>query len=196
MSSIFTIDCGEIILREFLEEDVEAIYQITSQPEVYEFLPDWSSTREQRLDWLTNYEIPSNRAFLKTLPHISDQNYLKLGIILKRTNEFIGFCTTGIKEELNEPNREIAYAISRHYRNKGYATKAVTGLINFLFTKTDVELLNAVVLPNNKSSNKVILKNNFRPCGNMEITGDQYDHFILKKEEWMRHGSKRNFTNE
>jgi ribosomal-protein-alanine N-acetyltransferase len=40
MNNIFTIDCGEILLREFRTEDVDAIYELTSQPEVYEFLPD------------------------------------------------------------------------------------------------------------------------------------------------------------
>lgn len=61
ISNLFTIDCGEIILREFRIEDVDAIYELTSQPEVYEYLPDWHSTREQRLNWVTNYKIPSNK---------------------------------------------------------------------------------------------------------------------------------------
>ena len=53
---LFTIDCGEILLREFRVEDVDAIYELTSQPEVYEFLPDWHSTREQRLTWVTRLD--------------------------------------------------------------------------------------------------------------------------------------------
>ncbi|QDQ02400.1 GNAT family N-acetyltransferase [Lysinibacillus fusiformis] len=105
MNNLFTIDCGEILLREFRIEDVDAIYELTSQPEVYEFLPDWRSTRAQRLHWVTNDEIPSNQEFLSAVPHVGAQNYLKLGIILKETGEFIGFCNTGVKEELSEPNQ-------------------------------------------------------------------------------------------
>ena len=37
MNKLFTIDCGEIILREFTIEDVDRIYEITSQPEVNNF---------------------------------------------------------------------------------------------------------------------------------------------------------------
>ncbi|WP_433957200.1 hypothetical protein [Cytobacillus horneckiae] len=59
------------------------------------------------------------------VPPIGGQNYLKLGIILKETGEFIGFCNIGINEELNEPNRVIGDAFSKHYRNCGYTTKAV-----------------------------------------------------------------------
>lgn len=47
MNNLFTIDCGEILLRELSMEDVDALYELTSQPEVYEFLPDWRSTRAQ-----------------------------------------------------------------------------------------------------------------------------------------------------
>ncbi|MDZ5472245.1 GNAT family N-acetyltransferase [Bacillus sp. 31A1R] len=184
MNNIFEIDCGEILLREFRIEDVDAIYEITSQPEVYEFLPDWKSTREQRLNWVTHYEIPSNKEFLTAIPNIEEQNYLKLGIILKETGEFIGFCTTGIKEELPAPNREIAFAISKHYRNKGYTTKAVKGLINFLFDKTNVELLNTIVLIENISSNRVIQKCGFQFVGDIEIEGENYHHYTLHKNEW------------
>lgn len=184
MNNLFTIDCGEILLKEFRLEDVDSIYEITSQSEVYEFLPDWRSTREQRLNWVTNYEIPSNKEFLSSVPNISEQNYLKLGIVLKENGEFIGFCNTGIKEELNGPNREIAFAISKHYRNQGYTTKAVKGLVKYLFENTDVELLNTIVLPHNVSSNKVIQKCGFRLNGNIEIEDQQYYHYILYKEEW------------
>lgn len=184
MENLFIIDCGEIVLREFRVEDVDAIYELTSQPEVYEFLPDWHSTREQRLNWVTNYEIPSNKEFLSAIPDIGGQNYLKLGIVLKETGEFIGFCNTGIKEELNEPNREIAFAISKYYRNRGYTTMAVKGLVKYLFENTNVELLNAIVLPHNVSSNKVIQKCDFRYIGKIEIEDQQYFQYILHKEEW------------
>ncbi|MBB6452494.1 hypothetical protein HNQ94_000939 [Salirhabdus euzebyi] len=184
MNNLFTIDCGEILLREFTVGDVDAIYELTSQPEVYEFLPDWRSTREQRLNWVTNYEIPSNKEFLATLPKINGQNYLKLGIILKETGKFIGFCNTGKKEELREPNQEIAYAISKHYRNRGYTTTAAKGLINYLFQNTDVEQLNTIVLPNNISSTKVIQKCGFSHYGDIEIEGQLYDHYVFYKEDW------------
>lgn len=45
MKNLFTIDCGEILLREFSVEDVDAIYEITSQAEVYTYLTDWKEGR-------------------------------------------------------------------------------------------------------------------------------------------------------
>ncbi|MFJ5788661.1 GNAT family N-acetyltransferase [Lysinibacillus sp. NPDC093197] len=184
MHNLFTIDCGEILLREFSSEDVDGIYKLTSQPEVYEFLPDWCSTREQRLNWIINDEIPSNKAFLSAIPNINGQNYLKLAIILKETGEFIGFCNTGPKEELSEPNQEIAYAMSKHFRNRGYTTKAVKGLLHFLFEQTNIEQLNAIVQPRNVSSLKVIEKCGFVFKENIEIDALIYRHYILHIEDW------------
>lgn len=91
-TKLFKIDCGDIYLQEFTVKDAESIYKIANQPEIAKFLPDWKSTKEQRVDWVANYEIPANKAFLdavKTTTNIDD-HILKLGIFTKTTNEFIG----------------------------------------------------------------------------------------------------------
>ncbi|HDR7507253.1 TPA: GNAT family N-acetyltransferase, partial [Bacillus toyonensis] len=142
-TKLFRIDCGDIYLQEFTMKDAESIYKISNQPEIEKFLPDWKSTKEQRVNWIINDEIPANKAFLeavKTTNNI-DNHMLKLGIFKQATNEFIGWCCTGIKEELPSPNREIMYAISSEYQNNGYATKATKGLIDYLFKKTNVNVL-------------------------------------------------------
>ncbi|HDR7714524.1 TPA: GNAT family N-acetyltransferase, partial [Bacillus cereus] len=121
-TKLFRIDCGDIYLQEFMIKDAESIYKIANQPEIEQFLPDWKSTKEQRVDWIVNYEIPANKAFLeavKTTNNI-DNHMLKLGIFEEATNEFIGWCCTGMKEELPSPNREIMYAISNEHQNHGY----------------------------------------------------------------------------
>ncbi|WP_066306755.1 GNAT family N-acetyltransferase [Bacillus sp. FJAT-29814] len=181
------IDCGEIYLREFRIEDVDTIYEITSQPEVYEFLPSWKTTREQRLNYVENYEIPSNNRFLAALPDIEDQTYLNLAIILKETGKLIGFCHSGLKQELPAPNREIAYGLSKFYWNRGYASMAAKGLIDFLFEETNVEVLNAVALPNNVGSNRVIRKCGFQFMDDVEIDDQIHHHYILNRKDWRKH---------
>ena len=55
--------------------------------------------KEQRVNWVVNYEIPENKAFLhavRTTTNIDD-HILRLGIFKKTTNEFIGWCCTGMK---------------------------------------------------------------------------------------------------
>ncbi|MGA5689770.1 GNAT family N-acetyltransferase [Cytobacillus pseudoceanisediminis] len=191
MNEEIMIDCGEVILREYRMEDVPELYEITLQPEVYEFIPGAQATLEQRMNWMENYEIPANKKFRSSMPALKDAGYLNLGIILKETGKFIGFCNTGIKDELPEPNREIGYAISKHYRNKGYSTLAAKGLMGFLFEKTVLETLNAVALTSNSSSIRVLQKCGFQHAGEMEIDGERYFHYIIRKKDWASNSKKQ-----
>ncbi|HFJ9315026.1 GNAT family N-acetyltransferase [Bacillus anthracis] len=190
-TKLFKIDCRDIYLQEFTVKDAESIYKIANQTEIEKFLPDWKSTKEQRINWVVNYEIPENKAFLhavRTTTNIDD-HILKLGIFKKTTNEFIGWCCTGMKDELPAPNREIMYAVSSEYHNNGYATKATKGLINYLFEKTNVDLLNAIALINNVASNKVIEKCRFTYLGQQTIENQIYNHYVLSKSEWIKNSA-------
>ncbi|SCC31936.1 GNAT family N-acetyltransferase [Bacillus mycoides] len=188
LTRLFRIDCGDIYLQEFTIQDAESIYKISNQPEIEKFLPDWKSTKEQRVHWIINDEIPANQAFLdavKTTSNI-EVHSLQLGIFIKDTNEFIGWCCTGIKEELPSPNREIMYAISSEYHNNGYATKATKGLIDYLFKNTTLDVLNAIALINNIPSNKVIKKCGFTYLSQQTIENQLYNHYIVSKSEWIK----------
>ncbi|MGG0290766.1 GNAT family N-acetyltransferase [Bacillus pacificus] len=188
LTKLFRIDCGDIYLQEFTDKDAESIYKISNQPEIEMFLPDWKSTKEQRVNWVTNYEIPENKVFLNAVRTTNniDDHILKLGIFKKSTNEFVGWCCTGMKDELPAPNREIMYAVSSEYHNNGYATKATKGLINYLFEKTNVDLLNAIALINNVASNKVIEKCGFTYKNQLNIENQLYNHYILSKSKWIK----------
>ncbi|MGG0456300.1 GNAT family N-acetyltransferase [Bacillus mycoides] len=188
LTRLFRIDCGDIYLQEFTIQDAESIYKISNQPEIEKFLPDWKSTKEQRVHWIINDEIPANQTFLDTVKTTSniEVHSLQLGIFIKDTNEFIGWCCTGIKEELPSPNREIMYAISSEYQNNGYATKATKGLIDYLFKNTNVDVLNAVALINNVPSNKVIEKCGFTYLSQQTIENQLYNHYLLSKSEWIK----------
>ncbi|MBJ8108391.1 GNAT family N-acetyltransferase [Bacillus wiedmannii] len=191
LTKLFRIDCGDIYLQEFTVKDAESIYKIANQPEIEKFLPDWKSTKEQRVNWVTNDEIPENKAFLhaaRTRNNIDD-HILRLGIFKKTTNEFIGWCCTGMKDELPAPNREIMYAVSSEYHNNGYATKATKGLIDYLFKNTNVDVLNAIALINNAPSNKVIEKCRFTYLGQQMIENQIYNHYVLSKSEWIKNSA-------
>ncbi|WP_243156370.1 GNAT family N-acetyltransferase [Clostridium sp. C8-1-8] len=182
-NKVFTIECKNIILREYQVEDLDAIYNITLQPEIREFLPDWIATKEKRREWLTKYELKENREFFDAVPNIEEQ-ILRLGIILKETNELIGWINSGVKEELPKPNREIGYGISNAFTCKGYVTEAAQGLIKYLFDKTNTEVLNATALTYNIPSNKVIKKCGFRLVKNIYIDNKEYYYYKLSKSEW------------
>lgn len=72
LTKLFRIDCGDIYLQEFTIKDAESIYKISNQPEIEKYLPDWKSTKEQRVNWVANYEIPANKAFLDAVKTTSN----------------------------------------------------------------------------------------------------------------------------
>jgi [ribosomal protein S5]-alanine N-acetyltransferase len=181
MKNIFAIECKDIILREFRLEDLDELYALTLQSEITDFLPDWIATKEQRGKWLIG-DVKENKEFLESVPGIGD-DCLRLGIILKETNEFIGWCCTGIKDELPPPNREIAYAISKEHRGKGYTTQAAQGLIKYLFEETNAQELNAIALLRNIPSNRVIQKCGFNYIGAIEIDKEEFNYYKINKRE-------------
>lgn len=179
------IDCNDIYLRTYEDIDLDEIYNLTQEEEIKNYLPDWNVPKAQRQDWLINYEIPENNEFLNAISNngqIGDLR-LRLGIILKETEQFIGWCCSGIKEELDPPNREIMFAISNKHRNKGYTTQAVIGLTRFLFQYSDANELIAIALINNKPSNKVIQKSGFEFLQTIEIDDHMYHLYKIKKNE-------------
>ncbi|WP_339316166.1 GNAT family N-acetyltransferase [Paenibacillus sp. FSL R10-2734] len=184
--SFFTIECKDILLREFRVEDLDEFHALTMQPEIIEFLPDWNVPKEQRLDWLINYEIKENQKFLEAVT--TDGNIgklrLRLGIILKETGEFIGWCCTGMKDELPAPNREIMFAISKDHRGKGYTTQAAKGFIKYLFEHTSIDVLNAIALIHNTSSNRVLQKCGFDFNNEITIEHEKYNYYQLSKRKW------------
>ena len=82
------------------------------------------------------------------------------------------------------PNREIGYAVSKNYRNKGYTTQAAKGLIKYLFENTNLDVLNATALTYNKPSNRVIEKCGFKFINNVEIENHEFYYYKLNKSEW------------
>ncbi|WP_342438419.1 GNAT family N-acetyltransferase [Paenibacillus sp. FSL L8-0436] len=182
----FIIDCKDVILREFKVADLDKFHSLTWQPEIHEYLPGWNVSKEQREDWLTNYEIPENKQFLHAVSEGGDigELRLRLGIILKETGELIGWCCTGLKDELPPPNREIMYAISKDHRGKGYTTQAAQGIVKYLFENTNVGVLNAIALLINLPSSRVIQKCGFDFQGVIGIDNDRFNYYKLDKKDW------------
>ncbi|RED52910.1 GNAT family N-acetyltransferase [Cohnella lupini] len=183
--NLFTIECREIILREYQVEDLDELQNLTWQPHFYEFLMDWNVSKEQREDWIEHYEIPENERFLDAVVRDGEigELRLRLGIIAKDSGQFIGVCGTGILDKVSPPNREIYYGISNDHRNKGYSTQAARGLIKYLFHHTNVEELVAIAQVRNLPSNKVIQKCGFDLLDDIEIENNKFHSYKLRKNK-------------
>lgn len=85
-------------------------------------------------------------------------------IILKSVNGIIGdLCFVGEPDEEGEV--EIGYATYEDFRNQGYMTEAVAGIIKWIKTQEDVSAIFAETAKNNPASFAVLTKNNFKKVG-------------------------------
>lgn len=78
--------------------DLDEFHSLTWQPEIHEYLPGWNVTKEQRKNWLINYEILENKQFLIAVSQggVIGELRLRMGIELRESGELIGWCCTGI----------------------------------------------------------------------------------------------------
>jgi ribosomal-protein-alanine N-acetyltransferase len=89
-------------------------------------------------------------------------------IALKPTGEgrriLIGTCGATLPLELNH-DPEIGYGILPAYQRRGYATEAVTGLVEWIFSHPHVQSVNAQTFPHLQASLGVLAKLGFQFAG-------------------------------
>ena len=114
------LETDRLQLREYVEADAEAFFQLNSDPEVLRFVPD-----KQLLD------VEQARQILVDHP-IADYGKYGFGrgaCILKSTGEQIGFAGLKYLEELGEV--DVAYRLMRTHWSLGLATEAALASVAF-----------------------------------------------------------------
>lgn len=100
------------------------------------------------------------------LPYITDTakdvDFYTMWILIEKDKKAIigGICFHGEPNEKNEI--EIGYGIDSEFRNKGYMTESISGLIHWIRENKDVRSIIAETATTNISSIKVLEKNDFK----------------------------------
>lgn len=172
----FTLDADSVRLREFTLSDYDELYALTRQTEITDILPDWNMTEAQLKDFL-KFVIGSYDKF-----DPADVRIL-LAVEHKLDGRLIGWCGVFPNDLLDPAAREVAYAISKDYRNRGLITSAVQAILSFVFSQTELDRVAAIVKPFNVASRSVLLKTGFRHMRLVTLSnGQDYDYFEADKE--------------
>ncbi|WP_256757505.1 GNAT family N-acetyltransferase [Cohnella sp. WQ 127256] len=173
MSRSHRFDTNELTLRPFTKEDASALFELTRQTEITDILPDWNMT-EQQLDDFLDFVISSYETF-----NPGDVRIL-LAMEHREDKQLIGWCGVFPNDMLNEADREVAYALSKDYRNQGFATEAVIGMVSHILNHSLLEQIVAIVKPFNKASIRVIEKAGFKKLRRITLSDKaDYDYFTL-----------------
>lgn len=149
--SIMNIETKRLNLRAFAQEDACAVSINSRQPKVAIWMPDMILKNEEDaikwIDWI-NGKCQASELFRV------------FAIERREDNVCIGLIGYAPKAELNN-EIEILYAIADPYQGSGYATEAAKALIWYAFENQGLDMISAIIKPENTASRKVIEKLGF-----------------------------------
>lgn len=164
------IETNRLTLRRFMLEDANSMYA------------NWINDREVQ----SNYGEPIyeninlvNNLLHKWISSYSNDDFYRWAIILKDSGACIGqiaFCSVDNEHHF----ADIEYCIGQWYQNKGYASEALTGVIQFAFVHTGLNRLQAFHRSRNVSSSRVLKKAHMKYEGTLRQSfyysdTDEYD---------------------
>jgi RimJ/RimL family protein N-acetyltransferase len=148
-----TLDTDRLLLRPFVELDVDAYTALLQTPEVRAslHLPD-DIGREQAwtgiAQWLGQWELRGTGQW---------------ALEEKATGAFVGRAGMHWPERPGWPGIEIGWALHPDHWGKGYATEAGAAAVDYAFAHHDAGALYSVILPENTASQAVARRIGFTP---------------------------------
>lgn len=158
-----TIHTQRLTLRKIIPDDLPMIYEFMSNPEVTKYE-----------DWIPHQSIEYTRGFISWLTndYKSEEIYcwgIQLG------EEIIGFI---LMSNVNEFNGSIAYYIKKDCWSKGYATECVIAVMSYMFSRVNIDRIDAKHSIKNIASGKVLKKAGMRYRGHVK----EFEYYTSKSE--------------
>ncbi len=157
------LESDRLIIRPFVEDDVDDVFEMRSDPDLMRFIRAPQIERHQAEDWL----------------RLITSKWDKSGIgfcalIDKKSKHFVGWCGLWILKETNEI--EIGYAIRRDLWGMGFATESAKRILKYAFEDLNLKRVVAVAFPENSGSIGVMKKIGMEFVG----MGSFYDHELVQ----------------
>jgi RimJ/RimL family protein N-acetyltransferase len=162
------IETERIIIREFILEDFEAVFEYGSNAAVNKYTGDISlKTKDEAKGIIKNINLKEYKKY----------GYGRWATIYKPTNKIIGFAGLKFLPEFNET--DIGFRFLPEYWNKGIATEVAKPILNYGFKNFDLKRIIGIADPKNIGSCKVLEK-----IGMTFYKSAIYDETDDKKYNW------------
>ena len=147
-----TLENGRLMLHRLSDADAEELRAFAHDGSVYRYLPTF--LYEQK------YEDPHLVIRKLYAECFQAKESLILGIFLKDTRAFCGLAEFyGFKDALHKTC--IGYRLAKEHWGQGIATETVGLMVDYLFSQTDIEIITASTMVENRASARVLEKNGF-----------------------------------
>ena len=151
------LETKNLLLRRMHSADASALFKVLADDEVTEFydddaITDISQASDQIEAWENGFK---------------NKGCIRWGITSKEEGYIIGSCGFyGFHTRYKRAS--IGYELARNYWRHGIMTEALSAVINFGFDEMELNRIEAVVMPENASSIKMLDKLGFRKEGLLE----------------------------
>ena len=175
------ITTPRLVLRWISEDDIDAVYDIFSDPQVMRY---WSTGP------LSNREAAARMQREIAEGNLND-TMMKWGLALRESNTLMG-TTTLFNLNRDNGRAEIGYALSRSIWGKGYMNEALQALLKHAFEVLEMRRLEADVDPRNTASIRTLERLGFQREGFLRerwhVNGEIQDaiFFGLLRREWIK----------
>ena len=167
------IETERILLRPFCIKDIERFAKICANPNVMRYIGDGKPVSrnviaEKIPEWIELYE---------------KQKYGLMALVMKDTDELIGFCGF-IHQTVDEVEYiELGYRLDEAYWGKGIATEVAVAVRDYAFNVLEIPMLISIINHQNDASKHVAKKVGMRLMKQTNFKNVLVDVFFLKREE-------------
>lgn len=163
------LETERCLIRETRPEDVDAFYQIYSNPAITEFMEDLYPDKEQEREYIREY-IEKIYA------------YYEFGVwtvVEKESGDIIGRAGFSYREGYDEP--ELGFIIGVPWQRKGYAEEVCRAILNYGWENLGFDRVQVLVEVWNEASLRLCDKLGFHAVEELAMGDRQYFRLILEK---------------
>ena len=143
---------GAVLLRKLEDRDREALWEFAHTGRIYRYLPTFLMEQSDE-----DAGVVLDRMYGKCM---DEKTSMILGVFPEKDDSFCGLAEFyGYKESIHKTC--IGYRLAERFWGRGLASAAVALMVDYLFSKTDVEIITASTMVENHASARVLEKNGF-----------------------------------
>ena len=166
-------ETDRLYARHLGPQDLDSLAELCADPIAMQYMDDGSTlTREQCNGWIGICQVKYDQ-----------RGYGTSAIIEKDTDTFVGFC--GVVRAPDHDFDEIIYALDQDFWGKGYATEIARGMLDYVFSISELDAIWSTINHDNDASLKIMDKLNMRfDHDAAEDDGGITKYYVITREEW------------
>lgn len=169
------LETARLVIRTFEARDAGPWLAMVSDPEVTRFLPAAPPPTMERAQRVIGERQAMERELGHTMWAVED----------KTTGAFVGQCGLRPVDEGAGPEIDLAYHYTRASWGKGYGTEAAVAVLAHGLGPVGLEVIMAVVVPENVGSWRLLEKAGMRYAGLVDCYGiEGLKKYVADREWW------------